>query len=235
MIALEEVRKVFQQGRPDEFHALRGIDLSLAEGGITIIAGASGSGKTTLLSILGCLARPTTGRVRWQGRVLSALPERFLADIRRRGFGMVFQRSNLIAGLSALENVMIPAYPLGGNAGALRRRARDLLAQFGLADKENSKPEWLSGGEAQRVAIARALVNDPPVVLADEPTAHLDDPPVRRFLDIVATLRGEGRTVVISSHDPRVTQSPIVDAVVTLADGELAHGELAHGQPAGKA
>jgi putative ABC transport system ATP-binding protein len=186
-----------------------------------VLQGPSGSGKTTLLTIAGCLARPTTGRVTLDGEVVSGLPERFMAEVRRRSFGFVFQQFNLIAGLSVRENVMLPAYPTAIGQRALERRADALLQRVDLAARAMAKVETLSGGEQQRVAIARALINDPPVLFADEPTANLDFDLSAAFLGILRELRGEGRTIVLSSHDPRLCASPLVDRVVRLAAGRV--------------
>jgi len=221
MIHLTAVRKAYNQGRDNEFWALKGIDLSIPAQQVTVLRGPSGSGKTTLLTLIGCLARPTSGRVRLHDRDISGLPERFLTDIRRRSFGFVFQQFNLIKGLTALENVMIPAYPLGLAHGDLQKRAGDLLERLNLGPKAASKVEWLSGGEAQRVAIARALINAPEVVIADEPTANLDTQLSAQFLAIVADLKREGRTVVMTSHDPLICAAPVVDGVVAMRDGAL--------------
>ncbi len=220
-IELRGVRKAFNEGRPNQLWAVDGIDLALEPGQVTAFTGPSGSGKTTLLTLIGCLARPTEGRVRLDGRDISGLPERFLTGLRRRTFGFVFQQFNLIRGLTALENVMLPAFPLAPRWPELRGRAVDLLAGLGLAERIDARVEWLSGGEAQRTAIARALINDPPILIADEPTANLDSHLSDAFLDIVARLRAEGRTVFISSHDPLVIESPVVERVVGLRDGRL--------------
>lgn len=219
MIRLSQVKKAFNQGRHNEFWALRGVDLDLDGGGVTVFRGPSGSGKTTLLTMVGCLARPSSGRISLGERDISALPERFLTDIRRSTFGFVFQSFNLLKGITALENVMIPAYPLGGDHGALKRRALALLERLNMADKAQSQAEWLSGGEAQRVAIARALINDPQIIIADEPTANLDSERSAQFLDIVAELKRDGKTVLMTSHDPLVAEAPVVDRVVSLRDG----------------
>lgn len=224
MIGLSQVKKAYNQGRTNEFWALRGIDLHVEQGHVTVFRGPSGSGKTTLLTMVGCLARPSSGRVSLEGRDISALPERFLTDIRRSTFGFVFQSFNLLKGITALENVMVPAYPLGGDHAALKRRALDLLERLHMADKAHSNAEWLSGGEAQRVAIARALINDPRIVIADEPTANLDSERSAQFLDIVAELKAEGRTVLMTSHDPLVAEAAVVDRVVSLRDGLIAGG-----------
>lgn len=219
MIHLTDVKKAFNQGRHNEFWALKGIDLSVREGAVTVFRGPSGSGKTTLLTMVGCLARPSSGRVRLKDREISGLPERFLTDIRRSTFGFVFQNFNLLKGITALENVMLPAYPLGGDHRALRARAQALLERLEMGPKALSMAEWLSGGEAQRVAIARALINDPQVVIADEPTANLDSARSAQFLDIIAELKRDGRTVLMTSHDPVVAEAGMVDHVVTMRDG----------------
>ena len=161
MIELNEVTKVYNQGRANEVAAIRGVSLTIKAREVTVLKGPSGSGKTTLLTLIGCLARPTSGRVRLRGEAVSSLPEKFLAELRRRTFGFVFQQHNLIRGVSALQNVMLPAYPLGLPMRALASTALELLAQLGLEHRAGLTAEHLSGGEAQRVAIARALINDP--------------------------------------------------------------------------
>ncbi|KEO51279.1 ABC transporter ATP-binding protein [Thioclava pacifica] len=226
MITLTSVTKLYNEGRPNEVQALKGIDLTIARDAITVLKGPSGSGKTTLLSIVACMARPTTGRVTLDGEVVSGLPERFLTELRRTTFGFVFQRFNLIRGLSVIENVMLPAAPLGGDHAKVRERALERLAALDLADKAQMPVEFLSGGETQRAAIARALINDAPIVIADEPTANLDTDLTMRFLEIVRALRAEGKTVIMTSHDPRIWDAEGVDAVVEMRDGAI-FGEFA--------
>ncbi|QQS55243.1 MAG: ABC transporter ATP-binding protein [Candidatus Competibacteraceae bacterium] len=221
MIELREVSKVFNQGQPSECRALRELSLSLERGGITVFKGPSGSGKTTLLTLIGGLARPTAGRITLDGRLLSNLPERFLTEVRRHTFGFVFQQFNLIRGLTVLENVMLPAYPLGKPYRELRDGARALLDRFGLGAKAENRVEWLSGGEAQRTALARALINDPAVLIADEPTANLDSALSREVLALLGELAAQGRTVLISSHDPLVFEAARVDRVIELHDGSI--------------
>jgi putative ABC transport system ATP-binding protein len=221
MIEIRDVRKVFNSGKPSEFVAVNGVSLSLDSNRIVVFRGPSGSGKTTLLSIIGCMARPSSGRVWLREREITSLPERFLTDIRRKTFGFVFQQLNLLKGIRVLENVMLPAYPLGLDHSSLKERATMLLDTFGLAKRAGSQIEWLSGGEAQRIAIARALINNPSVLIADEPTAHLDTALSKTFLDIVVALKNEGKTVLLTSHDPLVCDSEIVDRVVNLRDGKL--------------
>jgi len=221
MIELTEVRKVFNQGKPNEFTAVDGVSLVLEPKRVTAFTGPSGSGKTTILSLIGCMARPTSGRIRLWGREITSLPERFLTEIRRKTFGFIFQQFHLVKGVSALENVMLPAYPVGERHSLLKRRALESLELLGVAKKAASRVEWLSGGEAQRVAIARALINNPAVIIADEPTAHLDTAMSREFMDIVCRLKAGGKTVLIASHDPIVYEAEAVDALVGVRDGRI--------------
>jgi len=221
VIRLDDVRRVFHQGRPDELVAVDGVTLDIAAGKITVLRGPSGSGKTSLLALIGCMARPTSGRIHVGDREVTSLPEHFLTGIRRTTFGFVFQQFHLVRGLSARENVMLPAYPLGGRRGALERRADALLERLGVAHRSRARADWLSGGEAQRVAIARALINEPQVLIADEPTANLDSALSSEFMEIARTLRAAGTTLLIASHDPLVYQSSAVDRVVSMRDGRV--------------
>ena len=221
MIELKSVKKVFNEGKPHALTAVAGVSLAIEAQKVTVLRGPSGSGKTTLLSLIGCMARPSEGRIMLGDREITSLPERFLTEVRRSTFGFIFQQFNLVRGISALENVMLPAYPLGEPHAALRERALGLLDLFGILPRGASKAEWLSGGEAQRTAIARALINDPPVVVADEPTAHLDTALSREFMDIVSRLKDARKTVIIASHDPLVCESPMIDRVVSMRDGRI--------------
>lgn len=229
------VRKGFNLGKTNAFIAVNGVTLSMDAHRVTVFKGPSGSGKTTLLSLIGCMARPTSGRITLQKHLLgkngflkngdapdvevTSLPERFLTEIRRRSFGFIFQQFNLVKGITVLENVLLPSYPLGAKHAVVRKRAEELLEMFGLDSRAGAKVEWLSGGEAQRVAIARALMNDPPVIIADEPTAHLDSKLSLEFMDIIARLKEQGKTTIIASHDPLVFDAPVVDRVIAVRDG----------------
>jgi putative ABC transport system ATP-binding protein len=221
MIEISAVHKAFNQGQHNEYWALQGIDLSIEAGKVTAFRGPSGSGKTTLLTIVGCLARPTSGRVRLRGEDVSGLPERFLTEIRRRSFGFVFQQFNLIRGLSALENIILPALPTGRPRAQLVTAAMALLEQLQLTQRAQAEVEWLSGGEQQRVAIARALINDPEVIIADEPTANLDSTLAGEFMGLLAGFTAAGKTVLLTSHDPLVVESAAVHRVVAMRDGKL--------------
>jgi len=238
MIELSQVSKSFNVGKSNQFTAVEDISLTIEAGQLTIFKGPSGSGKTTLLSLIGCMSRPTSGRIglrgirtaflpaeaSQEGFDISSLPERFLTEIRRSTFGFIFQQFNLVRGISALENVMLPAYPTTEIHAAFQARARELLRLFGLSRHAASRVEWLSGGELQRVAIARALINDPAVIIADEPTAHLDSKLSREFMEIVATFKAQGKTVLIASHDPIAYDSHLADRVVEMRDGRIIPG-----------
>jgi putative ABC transport system ATP-binding protein len=221
MIELQHVTKIFNKGSSNEFTAVDDISLSIEPHKITVLKGPSGSGKTTVLSIIGAMTKPTSGRVEILNREITSLPERFLTEIRRKTFGFIFQQLNLIKGITAIENVMIPAYPSGERHASLRKRALGLLDAFGLSQRATSKIEWLSGGEAQRIAIARALINDPQIVIADEPTAHLDTKLSMEFIEIMLRLKDEGRTILITSHDPLIYDSPVVERVIEFRDGRI--------------
>ncbi len=221
MIELHAVRKVFNAGRSNEFVALDDISVGIDSTRVTVLKGPSGSGKTTLLSLLGCMARPTSGRILFQGREITSLPERFLTEIRRRSFGFIFQQFHLIKGVTVLENVMFPAYPLGIAHRVLKQKAEGLLEMFGIGAKAQARVEWLSGGESQRVAIARALINDPEVIIADEPTAHLDSKLSKELMEFVRQMRSDGKTILVASHDPIVFEADVVDRVIEMRDGQI--------------
>ncbi|MFF8591155.1 ABC transporter ATP-binding protein [Streptomyces sp. NPDC015220] len=183
---------------------LEDIDLAIAPGRVTALVGHSGSGKTTLLHILGLLTKPDTGRVVLEGRDTRALTDSALADLRRRRLGFVFQSYNLLPQHSALRNVLLP---YTGRRGEAERRARGLLERVGLADRCEHRPGELSGGEQQRVALARALVNDPPLLLADEPTGNLDPRSEGLLLRLFRELADEGRGVLVVTHNQAVADA----------------------------
>lgn len=221
LIELVEVTKVFSTGGAGGHAALSGVNLTLLEGSSTLVEGPSGSGKTTLLGLIGCMVRPTAGRVRIAGTETTRLTEDRLAELRRHRFGFVFQSHHLVRGASAFQNVTIPALPCPEMDGDLGPRAAALLRRLRLEGREHVPVERLSGGEQQRVAIARALINDPSVILADEPTAHLDAVTARTFLDFVAELLDQGKTVVVASHDPVLCRSGAFSGRLLLRDGRL--------------
>ena len=204
-----------------ELAVLRGLSLSVGKGEVVVVVGASGVGKSTLLHILGALDRPTAGEVVLDGREISRLSDRELADVRGRRVGFVFQFHHLLPEFSALENVMLPRMVVGEGKGEAERAARAVLDEVGLGARLEHRPAELSGGEQQRVAVARALVNEPAVVLADEPSGNLDRDSGRRLQDLLWGLReARGRTFVIATHDPSIAAR--ADRVLTLVEGVLA-------------
>jgi putative ABC transport system ATP-binding protein len=200
--------------------AVGGVDLDVHAGEVVLIMGPSGSGKTTLLLMLGAMLRPTTGVIQVAGLDIASAPERRLPGLRAHRFGFVFQDINLLSALTVAENVELACNLAGVTGPAARERARTLLERVGLGHRLGFRPEQLSGGEMQRVAIARALANDPPVILADEPTANLDSAIGRQVARLLRQLATEdGRAVVIVSHDARLEE--IADRVLWLEDGSF--------------
>jgi ABC-type lipoprotein export system ATPase subunit len=217
LISLAGVTKSYRKG-PETVHALDGIDLEIAAAGMVALLGPSGSGKSSLLHIIGAMDRPTAGEVVVAGQALNRVPERGLVRFRRHTVGFVFQTFNLIPNLTAFENVMLPMEFAGVARDARRRRGRDLLERVGLASRLTHRPGELSGGEQQRVAIARALANDPPVVLADEPTGNLDSKTGQLIYELLKAIAGE-RTVLVVTHAEPLAQ--MADRVLHIHDGRL--------------
>lgn len=221
LIETAELNKIYNRHRPDEVTALRDVCFSVGKGQVAALRGPSGSGKSSLLSLIGCMARPTSGSLRVEGREVSRLPERFLAEIRRNLFGFVFQQFNLLRDLSVVDNILLPLYPIGLGAAEMQQRAEAVLDQLGLGEKRQMKASQLSGGEQQRVAIARALINRPDIIIADEPTAHLDSRLTQELLSILARLKAEGKTIIIATHDPELYQQKLIDRSYLMHDGHL--------------
>ncbi|MBI3361457.1 MAG: ABC transporter ATP-binding protein, partial [Chloroflexi bacterium] len=218
-LKVDRVTKRYGSGAT-EVTAVQEVSLTVAPGEIVLIMGPSGSGKTTLLSMLGALLKPTEGTIRLDGTTLSELAENRLPDIRLRQFGFIFQDFNLLSALTALENVALVAALAGAKGKEARKRAAGLMTDLGLKERLNFLPEKLSGGEKQRVAIARALVNDPAIILADEPTANLDSKIGHEIMRLLRRIAKEqNRSVVIVSHDQRIKD--IADSVLWLEDGQF--------------
>ena len=216
MIRLVEVSKIYRMGHID-VPALRGVSLDVEAGELVAIMGASGSGKSTMMNLLGCLDRPTTGRVLLDGIDVSKLDREGLAEIRSSLLGFVFQSFNLLARTSALENVELPLIYAGVPARVRHKRAAEALTQVGLGDRLLHEPSQLSGGQQQRVAIARALVRRPRLVLADEPTGNLDSRSSAEVMALLQGLTSEGITVVLVTHDEHLAEA--AKRVVHMRDG----------------
>ncbi len=226
ILKTEGLYKSYRMGAT-EVDVLKGVDLAVKKGEFLAIVGASGSGKSTLLHILGALDGPDKGAVSFEGRDLSRLTAGELNRFRNKMVGFVFQFYHLLDELSVLENVFLPAMAGRGVIGwlACRRwakgRARELLAQLGLSERANHKPYQLSGGERQRTALARALMNEPRLLLADEPTGNLDSATGNGILDVLEKLNRAGQTIVMVTHDERIAQR--AGRIITLADGKIEH------------
>jgi len=217
MIELENITKVYRMGKV-EVNALRGVTLSVTEGEMMAIIGASGSGKSTLLNVIGCLDRPTSGKYLFGGVDVSRLNDNKLAEMRNKKFGFVFQEYNLLSRATALSNVELPLIYSGG-VRHRRERARQALERVGLGERARHKPTELSGGEQQRVAIARALVNNPALILADEPTGNLDTHSSAEIMSIFRQLHQEGITIVIITHEADIAAQ--AQRTIHLQDGRI--------------
>ena len=220
MISIENITKVYQMGKV-EVRALRGLTLSITEGEMVAIIGASGSGKSTLMNIIGCLDKPTTGRYLLDGADVSQLNDNQLAELRNKKFGFVFQDYNLLSRASALTNVELPL--IYSNIRHRRKQAMEALERVGLEARANHKPTELSGGEQQRVAIARALVNNPSLILADEPTGNLDTNVTAEIIKIFCQLNREGITIALVTHERDVASQ--TKRIISLMDGQVVSDE----------
>jgi putative ABC transport system ATP-binding protein len=219
LLRLTDVTKTYSAGRL-EVHALRGVSMTVERGEYLAITGPSGSGKSTLLNILGCLDRPTGGEYLFEGAPVQSLDDFGLAQVRCRRIGFVFQNFNLMAKYSARQNVELPLRYAEVPRSERRARASRALGAVGLAEREAHRPSELSGGEKQRVAIARALVNDPPILLADEPTGNLDTRSGHEIIRMIEDLNArDGITVLVITHDPAIAQR--CSRRVRIVDGEI--------------
>jgi putative ABC transport system ATP-binding protein len=229
VIELEDIRKTYRMGEV-EVNALAGLTLCVQRGDVLAIMGPSGSGKSTLMNIIGCLDRPTSGTYRLDGKTVSEMKDDALAEIRNHKVGFVFQSFNLLGRSTATSNVELPLRYAGVNAGR-RERAREVLKLVGLGERMEHKPMELSGGQQQRVAIARALVNNPAIILADEPTGNLDSRSGAEILDLLLNLnRDRGTTLVIVTHDTGVAKH--AHRTIKLKDGLIEEDYVSDSKPA---
>jgi putative ABC transport system ATP-binding protein len=222
IVELQNVTKVYTLGS-NEIYALNGVSLSIKKGDFVTIMGPSGSGKSTLLNMVGCLDLPGKGIVRINGTDVSTLSDDELTTLRRDNIGFIFQQFNLIQTLTAIENVEMPMIFNRMDADARRKKALSLFKQSNLeAEYADHRPNELSGGQQQRVAIARALANDPPIILADEPTGNLDTKTGESIMALLGNLNSKGTTVIVVTHDPRLAEYS--NTTIRLQDGEIYHG-----------
>jgi putative ABC transport system ATP-binding protein len=226
MIHVENLTKTFQMGE-SEVHALDGANFTIDRGEMVAIMGPSGSGKSTLMSIIGCLDVPSGGAYSLDGVAIENMDDAQLAEIRGRKIGFVFQQFNLLARISALENVMLPLTYAGVRGKERQERALKALERVGLSDRTHHAPNELSGGQQQRVAIARALVNEPAILLADEPTGALDSKTGVELMDLFQRLHTDnGQTVILVTHDPYIARH--TDRIIKLSDGKILSDEINH-------
>ncbi|MBR1420656.1 MAG: ABC transporter ATP-binding protein [Selenomonadaceae bacterium] len=223
-IQLAGIKKIYQVG-DQEVAALAGIDLTIHQGEFAALMGPSGSGKSTLMNILGCLDRPTCGSYKLDGEEVAKLDDDSLAKTRNKKIGFVFQNFNLLSRISALENVALPLVYAGIGKSERLEKAREMLDSVGLGDRADHQPNELSGGQRQRVAIARALVNDPHIIMADEPTGNLDTKSTREIMDIFEKMHGLGRTIILVTHEPEIAacasrQLLVRDGLITKDAGK---------------
>ena len=218
MIELSGIKKIYQVGG-QEVAALAGIDLTIDTGEFAALMGPSGSGKSTLMNILGCLDRPTSGSYKLDGDEVANLSDDDLAATRNRRIGFVFQNFNLLSRITAAENVALPLVYAGVGRSERAERAQKVLQAVGLADRADHQPNELSGGQRQRVAIARALVNDPHILMADEPTGNLDTKSTREIMDIFENLHEAGRTIILVTHEPEI--AACASRQLLVRDGQI--------------
>lgn len=218
LLELRRISKIYRMGEI-EVHALRQVDFVVRQGELLAIMGASGSGKSTMLNLIGTLDRPTTGEYRLDGEPVQDLDEYELAALRNRKLGFVFQSFNLLARDTALENVELPMVYAGESRSSRREKAKRALARVGLGERMHHLPNQLSGGQQQRVSIARAIVNEPLLLLADEPTGALDSATTRQVMELFVELHRQGMTVVLVTHDPNI--AAYAERVVSFQDGVI--------------
>jgi putative ABC transport system ATP-binding protein len=221
VIELKEILKQYEVNAQDTVTALKGINLHIKEGELVVLRGASGSGKSTILSLIAALSKPTSGEVIVDGERISKLPDNFASEYRRHSIGFVFQKYNLIPSLSVKENIILPLVPINLREKEIEEKLLRVLKMFHIEHKEHQIVKNLSGGEQQRVAIARANINNPKIILADEPTANLDEKLSLHFIQMLRELKAEGKTIVVATHDPLFFGLDFVDREIEIYQGTI--------------
>lgn len=226
IIETKAISKIFNQGKANEVAAVRSVSLAIPYNCCTVIKGPSGSGKSTLLAILGCLAKPTSGEYICLQQKVSRWSEKFLTSFRRQHLGLIFQNFNLIQDLTVEQNIALPLLPGEWSFLDIKKRVAQVCELVQIGHRLKFKVETLSGGEMQRVAMARALINDPEIIIADEPTAHLDTELSKTILNLLAHLKNSGKTLLVSTHDLLVENHPMVDKILCIRDGHLGDSDV---------
>jgi len=220
MIKLKNVFKIYEINQNEQVIALQNINLSFNEGEVIVLKGSSGSGKSSILSLIASLSKPTTGEVIVDKKKISKLPDNFASIYRRDNIGFIFQKYNLIPSLTVQENILLPLVPLNLEKLVAQKKLIRVMKMFHIEHKKDTLVKNLSGGEQQRVAIARANVNNPKIIIADEPTANLDEKLSLSFIEILKELKSENKTIIIATHDPLFFNLKIVDREITISHGK---------------
>lgn len=221
MIELKSVYKSFVDANAKDIWVLKNISFNIKEGELVVLKGSSGSGKSTILSLIASLNKPTSGEVIVDNKRVSKLVDKFASEFRQQSIGFVFQKYNLLANLSVFDNVIMPLIPSNLPKEVIESKATRVLEMFHIEHKKHQLVRSLSGGEQQRVAIARANINNPKIIIADEPTANLDEKLSLHFIEILKELKSQKKSILVATHDPLFFNLDIVDRIITIQNGEL--------------
>jgi len=221
MIKLQNITKIYEVNKNNKVIALDNINLEFKEGELVVLKGASGSGKSTILSLIAALSKPTTGEVIVDNKRISKLPDNFAALYRRDNIGFIFQKYNLIPTLSVRDNILLPLVPTNPDEIEVKEKLNNVMNTFEISHKQDTIVRNLSGGEQQRVAIARAHINNPKIIIADEPTANLDEKLSIHFIEILKELKKSNKTIIVATHDPLFFNLDFVDRIIEIHNGKI--------------
>lgn len=221
MIELKNLTKIYEVNKNHKTTALNNISLNVKEGELIVLKGASGSGKSTVLSLLASLSKPTSGEVIVDNKRVSKLPDNFASEYRKNHIGFIFQKYNLIPTLSVTQNILLPLIPDNPDENVVQEKLETVMKRFKIEHKKNDIVKNLSGGEQQRVAIARSQINNPKIIIADEPTANLDKELSLHFIDILKELKDKNKTIIVATHDPLFFELDFIDRTIEMANGEI--------------
>ena len=221
MIELKNITKIYEVNKNNKVTALNAVNLTINEGELVVLKGASGSGKSTILSLIAALSKPTIGEVIVDGKRISKLPDNFAALYRRDNIGFIFQKYNLIPTLSVKDNILLPLVPTNPDENEALEKLNNAMKMFNISHKKDAIVRNLSGGEQQRVAIARAHINNPKIIIADEPTANLDEKLSKHFIEILRELKKSNKTIIVATHDPLFFNLDFVDRIINIHNGKI--------------